>query len=1124
MKFLTTPKSLTTMRIPITLLAAIALATHAAAVPANIVRPEIRNVHGTTVLNGGVNFFNGTIANGTNTTPPASDNNVLRESSFGMPFGSYLSPYESFGKDVLFNGRLLANGTTVPGVYTKLYPDGYKTEEGVPETQNSDDIKHSKRVFRYKWLMYGEDPSSTDPNPPILNIFEQSTDSSQWFTETDRTNARIQIAVLREALAIDPLNRDLQSALLDIYYDWSVAEMQFARSKLVSLATVRLGLLTAPKFIIDEEIESYKELVAITRIVLDLYGELFSFEMEGVDPRDLFASSIADGRPEPTGGAPFGYFIFQNQLPLRNQTPTQYADGDGLQNVIDPGDSNTFSGFKDYRTLLTVLGQHIQYQADLADLRGRRQATTPDGADITVARQGLTEAQMQATSAGLLEHMFRDIDFHDVAFDNTGVRAAKTLARTALNDALGVRSFLNGTANALRLDPNFLLLVPPEPGSGLFDSYDIRKGKLTAVQGTLAVGPLAVALEKLGDPTNALTGGGAIQAYTVFRASVAQVEAQLNTLEDEFKERFVNITGYSYDTEGDLWNGINPKPGVGSELTTAQRSIDSYIRRNIVLGENTLRLLEDAKLAQEAVTLAIGIRSTITGAQSIYDEKASSAWDEIHGWAGSAAAAQSVADGAFAAAGLDSISKLTGQAVVIAIATGINTGIQTAAATRTSVREQEIDQAAIAFDTTLALAEQPLTVKQAELEVGALMREAYANRLEIEDNFTGLAQAQADRESLLREVQRAQDNLRADRATLAGQYYADPIHFIRSETAILQADAAFRNAQRWVFFTARALEYKWSERFSIADTSIGESYDIGTIIKARNAKELETIVQKMHQWDNARTGTPASNITVISMRDQFVTPNPDDINLDFSDLLVDSGVRYDPETRTVIDKQERFHRILESYKDPSGNIVIPFDTTVLENFASNFFNGADFSDSSNPDSGFYRNKIDWIAVNIIASDGITPPNINGKSGRITYAGNTFFRTRVPVRPDRSVAATVVASEAFDAEKDFGSEFIITPLRFFQDTSFTGVFDLFEVQNVTAMKFAYSADSANNDTVLDRLTDNTFGFLRSDLKERSVAATRWQLRINSNQVNVANITDIELVVRQIAYPRPQLAPN
>ena len=326
-----------------------------------------------------------------------------------------------------------------------------------------------------------------------------------------------------------------------------------------------------------------------------------------------------------------------------------------------------------------------------------------------------------------------------------------------------------------------------------------------------------------------------------------------------------------------------------------------------------------------------------------------------------------------------------------------------------------------------------------------------------------------------------------------------------------------------MFFTARALEYKWQERFSIADAAIGESFDIGTIFKARNAIELATIVQKMALWDLARSGTPVEDTVIVSLRDQFITPNPDDKNHTFSPVLVDEGLRYNPTTGAVVDKVTRFQQILGDLQatTPGGHLDIPFDTTILEGFGGSFFAGPDFSDLANPESGLYRDKIEWIAVNIIADDGVTPPSTNGRSGRLTYGGNTYFRTRVPLCPDRTVAQTATAGDGFDPQHDFSGELIVSPFRFYQDTTFNGVFELLDIQNTPSLKIAYSADSANNPTVEARLLDPTKGFLRADFKERSVAATHWILRINSGEVDLSKIQDVELVIKHLAYPRPQI---
>ncbi|MGY8689972.1 MAG: hypothetical protein ACKVHP_19840, partial [Verrucomicrobiales bacterium] len=335
-------------------------------------------------------------------------------------------PSSTLPDDVLFNGRTV-DGVTVDAVFPKLYPTGFGTSEGVviSKTDLQDPAKGG--AFRYRWLMYGPDPNHTDgedndgdgdldTKPAILNLFaNQSGDSNQWFTEDDRTTVKEQIGVLRDALALDPLNRALQSALLDIYYDLSVAEMQLVRRQQVLLGRIRLGLDTPPTFIIDEEIMIYERMVARTGDVLALYGELFSFRfddggnnIDGFTPTDLFSGTIASDMVDPSRGAPFGYFIFQNQVPLRNQVVSQFATADAnvVINIIDPGDQNIFQGFKDYRSLLTILGQYIQFQSDLAILRGKRMATTPSGADIDLAQQGLQYAQEAASVATMLNRMF----------------------------------------------------------------------------------------------------------------------------------------------------------------------------------------------------------------------------------------------------------------------------------------------------------------------------------------------------------------------------------------------------------------------------------------------------------------------------------------------------------------------------------------------------------------------------------------------------------------------------------------------------------------------------------------------------------------------------------------------
>ena len=1124
------------MRFQFSLLAFLAIAPAALAqVPQSILRHENENLSGTSIggtYEGGVIFSaGGNVTNGNNGVIPAGGGMQLRESAFGQPSSAFLTPYDDFPNQVLFGGGLNA----AAAVYPQLYPAGYGTSSGV--TGSRSQIVNGGSAFRYKWLMFGQDPGGT---PAILNLFEQTFGDvddadNPWFNDSDRANARAQIVVLREALSYSPLDRQLHSALLDVYYDLAVAEMQFVRKRQAKLATLRLGLTLDPlkPFIIDQEIETYEKLVEITGGILSDYGELLSFDMEGFEPGDVDPNS---------GGAPFGYWLFQREVPRRNQVPTQYATSAGgpVEDVIDPTvPDNTFSGYKDYRTVLTVLGQNIQFRADLARMLGMRRAQ----GDITEGRSQLSTIQGPlASDFDALRHLFAGVDFDDPQFDASGIRGAITLVETAMNSSIGVRGFLNGTSNVLGLDPNFLILLPADPQAGKFDTYDILADKLgeVAPNGS-GRGPLAIALDALLGSSNPSDPDGAVQAYQTFRESVDQVSEQLAGLEDDFAERLEDITGYTtqeratdpgiFPSLPETWDGT-PNPAESSELKTAQTTIDSLKRQTATLGQITLQLLDDVKKANEAVAIADGIDETITGAQASYLGETSSAWTEIHVWAGLAAGAQAVADTAFAVTGADA----PWDKGAAGIAGGINAGVQTAAATRTSMREEELDEAAIGFETTLALAEVPLTVKQSELELGALMREAYANRLEIEDNLTSLAQALADKNALIREVDRLTANIDADRSSLASRYFADPIHYVRAERELLKADAEFRRAQRWVFFTARALEYKWQQRFSYADPSLGAdgAWDIGTILKARNATELKTIVQKMAQFDGDRTASPGTLVedrAYISLRDHVLTPNPDDINLLFNPLPADAGVRFDSDGNRVVTKVERFRTILTELAAATGGgaIEITFDTTKLQNLGGQFFAGPDYSTPTRPTSGLYRDKIEWLAVNIIAEDAPELPSIGvPRSGSMRYGGNTFFRTRVPPCWTRAQGNVISDGSAFDATKDFPGEFIVAPVRFYQDTNFTGIFDVSNEVDMTSVKIAYTGDSAQTNTavlaaiVADLPGAGSSGYRRTDFKERSVAATRWTLRINTGQVDISKLEDIEIIIQHKAYTRPKIS--
>ena len=934
----------------------------------HFVRPDFQNLSGPgtnrTALgrdpNPGLIWIQGLIKPAA--TAPSDGAARLTEASFGQPFSPYIYPATTN------TGTYAAQ--VVAQVRQALYP---------PRGTTRTNVINSTAAFRYKWLLFSPTPGETDVTTHFQNM-------GDWFGNPERAIVNTNIAILRDAIAISPLDTELRDLLLDCYYDLAVAEMQFAKKSLASLAAKHLGLTVTSPFVIDDEIAIYESLITLETNVLAKYSELLSMTMEGVDPADF------DDREGP--GKPMGLYIFLRQQPYRNATASEYATDTGTEVIPDynpatqsptprlPENLVLFAGYKDYVTLLQVMGQYTQHQAELARLRGMRQAPN----DLVKARNAISKIQSEtATDFLLLQRVFTN-EF--LPGDASGVNAAVNGVETALADITNVRSFINGTANLLGLDPNFLLLVQGAnlPGGYNNESFDVLYSLLKGPNQ-----PLGDALAKLVDAT---------AKYQNFRASVDKVVKELADVDSSYEERYVQITGYRVgDVPG--FDGY-AKANSGSELDLVEQSIASLQTRNVTLATLTAAIATNLAGAVGGVTLATNLDGKIDQAQQIYINKAKSAYADITISSAVAAGAQVAFDSATAIAGLDFKNKVTGQAVVIGVAGALNLTAQVTASTIGNERARDIDFAAIAYQSAQQKADNALTVNQAKQELGAILREQHANTLETTDNALALSQALAQRAALLAEVQRIAANQEGDSAAVRKSYYADPIHFVRFENAIILADSAFRNAQRWIFYTQRALEYKWQQKFARTESSAQgiRSFDSGSLFKMRNAAELDDLLTQLKGWNDDRVIQDSGNdhTSFISLLDDVMAPNPNVLNLTFA-KRADPGVRVDLQTGELVTQVELFRRLLSRGMDSAGNINIDFDTTHLDTRQADFFVGPNYTASSVA-PGEWRDKIVYLKVNIIAEDGTTIPQ--NRAGSLSYGGQTFFRTRVPPCPDRSV--------------------------------------------------------------------------------------------------------------------------
>jgi hypothetical protein len=946
----------------------------------------------------------------------------------------------------------------------------------------------------------------------------------------------VEIARVRAALVSNPLDTELRNLYLDIFNDLLVAETQAVKKKLVELGKLRLGNDHDPSdpFIIFEEIDLLVSVADQLDGAVVKFGESLAEGMEGVDP-SLFDLTVSPGMP-----FGFYIFASQqprrNKLPSRFvpsdldgftdvvediagfdpddslDKPTD-TDLDGVPDTTkegeildaDPNDSGSDSdgdtvseldekvagtnpldivtanqvifedplpddpnnpedivlsgAFRDYSTLLEVLGQFIRQTNELALMRGLRQ----DVGDLTAARDAISAIQGEiAEDYCFLKSLFGEIEF--LPTDTSGVRGAMSSVESGIADAANVRSFLNGETNPLGLDEDFLLIVPSSGGN--FDSFDVLLSQLRSPTTEEPLGPMKTALDALGtkDPAT-----GAIGAYEFFRTSLDNVEEDLANLQLEFEDRHQEITGFLPDADPSFV-GV---PKVGSELATLNQIIANLTSGLTLFDVRLNDLFSDSATANQAVTDASGIASAIRSATTEYDRAQNNAWNDLHLQKGLAAIAQATAEGVYAIAGSSnpfSVGAATGAAVVNEVTQGLT-------AEAISKREEDLDRAATVFESKLALAAAALAVSEAKLALGEFRRDIYALQIAQKGDLQELGQAQAEVAGLYRELERIEANRDRNVEQTRGRFYADPIHLVRSDTAILKANAAFLNAQRWVWYTQHALDYKWSEQF-VQPEFLNKNYDPGSIFMMRNVLELNELLSAMEVYNDNRqiAAAPQLDTVTISFKDHLLSTNPKDANRLFpaapSPALADDGQRFDLETGEVVSQLEHFRRTLKrkvTLGEPNDNLIIPFNTTLLENINARFFSGPDFSGAPAVISpGTYRDKIEWLAVNIGAGDTATSGVTAGIGGFIVYGGESYFRTRIPRFEDTSIAGPNRSDPANLQNFDFTGEFIISRFRRPVQLDFNKpVFSMRDTA-IDPLKIGYNEESASNIAVFSVL--------------------------------------------------------
>jgi hypothetical protein len=1019
---------------------------------ARVVRPEFFNTVESEAV--AVALFSGNV--GAYAPPGASEAPAmptsatsgwqLAESGFGQTF-SARHPFPGFVVATLEDAQGL------------LYPPFGATQE---------QVEGSGAVFRYKTLLYGAPEGSSG----VAARFERM---DEWYGPTERAVFSEAVQLMRDALKFAPNDPLLQDSILDAFYDKMVAEAQLLKARQATLARYRLGLvaLAPDELVIDREIEVHEELVAAFESSIAEYGS-FLVDRMGVDLANIDSTVPA--------AMPLGAYLFRERQPMRNQLAARFFDPvDGILKTVgayDPATGETvaggervlFAGYKDYVALVGQLRDYLRICADLARLYGMRGRVTTTTDDYAAAAALIDQGNRQAyLNQFLLDGILDGLESSPA--DASGAATARRALAAAMGDLEGVRAFLDGASNVLGYPDNFLVLIqefPDNTAGNQFDSFDAFFRWIRSSD----TAPLNFA---------ATTFNDAVENYERYRGFADQLHTELERVNNAYADRYFAITGYHPTEPGEHLRA----PLAGSELAAARA--EKSLANSRVAGLRRLgrRISSDIVDANEAVLEARNRIDGITGALYDYQWTATSAWDEIAKWRAIQAGAQANYDAISDMAGLDgAATALTfgTNLAMVTLAGAANAGIQSFGSGHQAMMEGKLDLARAQFDAELALADSQIVVQQAEAAVGGLHREQIGASLELGDATGLVGQAAAREVALVREVLRLQAELAASESSLHDRYYADPLHFLRAQSSLIEADNAFRDAQRWVFFTARALEFKWNRPLEIAWA--GRDWTISSLYRLRNFQELNRFVGAMEEFNrvNLINFNREPFVDRISLRNDVFAPA--------LTSGLDDGERYDLGARELVTEKELFRRRLADFADSAGNLIIPLNTFSLRKDDGFFFLGPKYlPDGRVLSAGKYLDKIEWLKINLV---GTFAPSV--RDGNLSYGGTAYLRTQTPPCFDPANPT----SRAGDVRS--------FPFYYFFTTDNGATWRMRRTQEDT-VKLVISNTAGEPDRgVVNSTLENRF------LKERSVAATNWVLTIPAGTVNLELLDDIEIYVR------------
>ncbi|MFO0795418.1 MAG: hypothetical protein U0586_15305 [Candidatus Brocadiaceae bacterium] len=904
-------------------------------------------------------FFGGHVLPYDNPDVPTDGTYKLVSSSFGQVVSKEI-PYPGF-EDETRNNTL-----------KKLYYDHADDSEGNAKAD---------AAFRYKALLYsgsGKDVSAQ---------FKKMED---YWTNEERERAFVAANSIRDALVYSPNDNGLRNALLDIYYDIAVAEVSLANERLVAVERCALGIdVGAPELppgetTISTEISLLDEIVFGSEDSVPAYDNaLENYFSLLTDPMGIDISRVTSSETN----MPFGYYLFKEEVPQRSLYAPSYDDPNDntsdLKPVIDDGTGNSallFTGFKDLVLLFQIERDLSQASAKLAKLYALRGTAK----DIQRANNIIRDIQQRSyTEGAILNGLIKDMNQID---EYSGLGAAHGGWAQALSSLSGVKAFLEGKANPLGLDKDFLALVQKKPSAGYDDTFGYFAKTLMDDKD----GPLQDAYKKWQD---------AVAQYQKVMENRDTIAQYLTDNRSRYENRLLEITGASSMDDPEY---KTPWDNTGSEI---YQQIQNINLAKLKINKNTqeiANLNKQIEIEIERQGKEHGINNLIEDTYIDYGNKRAHIIEEISYITAIQKASDAIARGT--ESWLVSLGAGT-------VGGAINAAIQYGGDIHKGQLEAQKERYAAQQSANITYLNDNISAANSEAHVKTLFLGMSVLAIESQEAAIQLAQEMGKLQALYNEKAYLESRWKEDDAKLGDRYYADPSHRMILDKYILDASYAFDIAQVWVFMMARALEYKCipydkeSKTIKVVTqpNTNKVSYSPNTAFFLRNANELKDMAVQLKTYDSThklgeRFGT---QFVKFSLREDF---------LGFKRVDKNDNTRYyaDPLTGEIVDALTAFRSYL---KDPKRHGV-PKDPNMAKAFSEVVhieFNTA----KSNRQSTFFsplrwNEKINYISVKINTTDPIDQVAV-----WLEQSGTGYIRTKEggivdPQNPDQLIGEEMIA--------------------------------------------------------------------------------------------------------------------